>query len=418
MKPLVKAGPGGRGWWFSLGALALGAAPPAALAEQWVLDNSLASRYESNDNAALAQRSAGTMNTLTLSSALAASRKAENSATRMNALVSSVRQWGPGEQDRVDGELGLEQTLADPLNSFKLGVQYLQDFNNLVDSADVAVGQGRRRTKTLSAAWSRSLSERVSANTQLTLDRTSYGQGVRAALDYRNAALSAGLSHRWTEVDTLSLDLSHANYRTETDTNRSTTDQINLGLSRVWTERSSASLSLGVYRTKTAGLRGRLVCPLEPSFCDSGFVQPVIATERAYTTGQGLQFNLSQRYQFDERTDFSVSAARQQSPSGAGVVVRSDTLRASANHGFTPLLNGSMSYAQSRSTYLGFDGAVARPAQQSFSVSITRQLAADLSLQAGYQFSRADGAEAGQGARSNSVSVSLQYDWPRFDAAR
>ena len=418
MNPLVKAGRRGCGWWLPLGALALGSVPQAARAEQWLIENSLATRYESNDNAALVQSSPGTMNTLSLSSALAASRKTESSATRLDVLASSVRQWGPGEQDRVDGRLGLEQTWADPLNSFRFGAQYLQDFNSAVDSADVAVARGRRRTKTLSGAWSRSLTERVSVELETTLDRTAYGLPPPQAVDFRNDELSTGLSYRWAELTTVSLNASHAKYRTEADTNRSTTDQVSLGFSHTWSERNSLSLSLGSYRTRTVGLRSRLVCPLDPSFCDAGFVQPVLGFERAYTSGRGLQFNLSQRHQLDERTELSFSASRQQAPSGAGVVVRSDTLRASASHSFSDLLKASASYSQSRSTYESLEGSDVRPAQQNFSLSFSRQLAPDLSVQAGYQFSRADGVAPGQGARANSVSVSLQYDWPRFDAAR
>ncbi len=418
MNPVAKAGRLGRGGWLAAVALALGTLPQAARAEQWLLENSLTSRYESNDNAALVQSSPGTMNTLSLSSALAASRKTENSATRMNALVSSVRQWGPGEQDRVDGQFGLEQSLADPLNSFRLGAQYLQDFNSTVDNADVTVARGRRRTKTLTGAWSRSLSERVIAELETTLDRTAYGLPPPQAVDFRNDALSAGLSYRWAELTTVSLNVSRSKYRTEADTSRSTTDQISLGFSRSWSERSSLSLSLGSYLTRTRGLRARLVCPLAPSFCDAGLVQPVLGTEWVESSGRGLQFNLSQRYQFDETTDLSFGAARQQAPSGAGVVVRSDTLRASASHSFSDLLKATVSYSQSRSTYESLQGSNARPAQQSFSLSFTRQLAPDLSVQGGYQLGRADGVVPGQGARANSVSVSLQYDWPRFDAAR
>ncbi|MBC7994716.1 MAG: hypothetical protein H7Z15_15910 [Rhizobacter sp.] len=417
MNPSVKAGRGGLGWWLPLGALALGTVPQASRAEQWLIENSLATRYESNDNAALVPSSPGTMNTLSLSSALAASRKTESSATRLDVLASSVRQWGPGEQDRVDGRLGLEQTLADPLNSFRLGAQYLQDFNNATDSADVTVARGRRRTKTLSGAWSRSLTERVSLDLETTLDRTAYGLPPPQAVDFRNDELSTGLSYRWAEFTTVSLNASHAKYRTEADTSRSTTDQISLGFSRSWSERSSLSLSLGSYRTRTVGLRSRVFCPLTIDFCNDGLPLDV-ATDRVYTSARGLQFNLSQRYQLDERTDLSFSAARQQAPSGAGVVVRSDTLRASASHSFSELLKASASYSQSRSTYESLEGSNVRPAQQNFSLSFSRQLAPDLSVQGGYQFSRADGVVPGQGARANSVSLSLQYDWPRFDAAR
>jgi hypothetical protein len=406
---------GRRRWrWFALGAVALGS--PGAQAEQWTIDNSFATRYESNDNTALAPVSPGTMNTLSLSTALAASRKTENSATRVNASVASLREQGPGAQSHVDGQLGLAQSLSDPLNSFTLGTQYQQDFNDGIANADIVVGRGRRRTRTASGGWSRSLAERLSANVQLSEERTAYGLSASNAVDYRNTVLSTGLSYRLTEADTLSLDANRSDYRT--DTNRSTTDQISLGWSRVLTERNSLSLSLGVYRTQTETLRSHRVCPLAASFCDVGFVQFIVVTESVGTTGQGLQFSVSDRHQLDETTDVSFGAARQQVPSGAGVVVRSDTLNASLNRSFSPLLNGTVGYAQTRSTYLGLAGEPARPAQQNLSISLARQLATDLSLQAGYQFSHAEGAAAGQGGRSHSVNVSLKFDWPKFDAAR
>ncbi len=407
-----------QGWWSALGALALGLLPVGARAEQWTLENSLVSRFESNDNVALAQTSPGTMNTLSLSTALNAARRTENSATRVNAGVTSLRQWGPGEQDRVDGRLGLGQSLSDPLNSYTGEFQVLQDFNNATGTADVAVPRGRRRSKTLSGGWTRSLTERTSSNAQIDMERTGYGQDVPGAVNYRNASVSGGVSHRWTDVGSLSVSLSHSEYRTEADTNRSATDQINVSLSRAVSERSSGSLSFGTYRTKTQTPRAIAVCPLAISECLAGNVPFTVGLARAYTTDHGLQYSLSQRYQFDETTELAFSAGRQQAPSGAGFVVRSDTLKASANHGFSPTLNGGMSYAQSRSTYQGTDTAVARPAQQTFSMSLSKQLSPDLSLDASYQFSHAEGVLAGQGARSNSFAISLQFAWPKLDAAR
>jgi len=376
-----------------------------------MVENSTSSRYESNDNVALAHTSPGTMNTFSLSTSLAASRKTESAATVLNGVATALHQQGPAAQDRVDGQLGLTQSLGDALNDFTLGVLYLQDFNDLVSSADVAVGRGRRRTRSLSGGWTRSLSERLSAHARLSTDRTGYGQQA-GAVDFRNADVSLGLSYRLTQADALSLDAGRSDYRTQDGSNRSTTDQLNVGVSRALSERNSASLSLGSYRTKTEALSSRVFCPLVlPQF--PGCAVPLqVVTEPSRSTGRGLQFNLSDTYQFNETTVFSFGAARKQAPSGAGAVVRSDTLTASASHSFSPTLSGVMNYAQSRSAYQGLVGS-AQPSQKSFSLSLSRQLATDLSVQASYQYNRAQGGSVGS-ARSNSVSVSLSYDWPKL----
>ena len=56
--------------------------------------------------------------------------------------------------------------------------------------------------------------------------------------------------------------------------------------------------------------------------------------------------------------------------------------------------------------------------QRSFSVSISKQLSPELSLQAGYQWTQANNVGADNTARANSVNVSLQYDWSKLDLTR
>lgn len=418
MSRAVRAGGGcSGGWWQVLSVLALALGPSGARADRWSIDNSFESRLESNDNVSLSQSPAGTVNTLTFSTALNAARQMENEATRVNAAVALLRQQGRGGQDRVDGRLGLNQSFSDALNSVDLGLLYAQDFNNAVESADVALARGRRRTTTLSAAWSRPLTERLGASAQWSLARTGYGRAVAGASDFRNQALSGGLSYQWTEIDSLSLQLSRSDYRTADQTTRSTTEDINLGLARAASVRASASLSIGAYRTATATLSPRAVCPLPVGLCQAGLVPFTLVNAIADSTAHGAQFNASYRYRFDETTDVSVSAARRQVPSGAGAVVRNDTFSVNASRGFSPTLTGSMAYSQTRSARLDSAGGV-QPRQRTFSLALSKQLAADLSLNMNYQRSQARGSAFGGDARSNSVSVALKFDWLRFEATR
>jgi hypothetical protein len=396
------------------GLLVLLLAPLAARSEQWTLDHTVATRYEVNDNAALAPTSPGTMNSLSLSSNLQAARRSENAATSVRALMAAVEERGRGANDRVDGQWRVSQTFDDPLHSLSLSAGYLQDLNSNIDTGDVLVGRARRRTTQADASLSRQLSPRWSASVQGAFDRTRYG--ADGASDFRNGSGGGGLSYRLTERQTASLHLSQARYRTEDGRYRSTTDQFSLGWSQQLSERSSMSLSLGGYRSRSEGQRTVLVCPLDPSFCPT-FIPYQRVTEPANETRRGLQFNFSSRWQLGEAIEASLRAAREQSPSGAGVLARRDTLGATLNLSFTPRASGSFGYARSRALYGSFGGDVSRT-EESLSLSFTHRLAEDLSLQAGATHRRARSSLFGGSASANAVNLSLSVDWPRLDASR
>ncbi len=404
MNPRCKAG------------LLLVLAPLAVRAEQWTLDNKLSTRHEVNDNAPLAVHPPGTMKTLSLSTQLQASRRSENASTGVRAAMTAVEEQGPGSNDRLDGQWGLTQTFDDPLHSLDLSANYLQDINNQIENSDVLVGRSRRRSSLVSARLSRQFSPRIGGHLQGSFDRTRFG--ATGGSDYRNGSLGGGLSYRPTELQTWSLTLSQGRYRTEAGTYESTTDQLSIGWSQAVTERYNLSLSIGGYRSRNEGLRYVRACELSPpSACelDPRFYRFV--AEPVAETKRGLQFNLSSRFQFNETTDFSLSAAREQSPSGVGVVARRDTFNAQLGHSFSPVTTGSLGFARNRALYGSFGGDVTR-SEESLALSITRRLSDDLSLQAGATHRRAHGSQMAGDARSSSFAVSLSLDWPRLDASR
>lgn len=399
------------------GVCLLALAPLAVRAEQWTLLNTFATRHETNDNAALAATSPGTMNSLSVSSTLSASRRSENTATSLRAVMAALQERGPGERDRLDGQWGATHSYTDPLLSADVSALYLQDINSgLVDNdADVLVGRARRKSSQFDARVSRQLHERWSVNLQAGFERTGYGSAD--ASDYRNSTLGGGLSYRQSELQTWSLDLSEARYRTQDGLSRSTTDQASVGWSLSLNERHSVSLSIGGYRTRSDGLRYAWVCPLAPTFCLNDGVALVRVSAPASDTRRGLQFNGSHRMALNEASSVSFSAGRQQSPSGAGVVARRDTLAAQFSHEFSPLASASAGLTRTRATYPAFGGDV-QGTEESVSVSFTRRLTEDLNLQLSARHLRSESSAVGTRARSNSVSLSLQVDWPRLDAAR
>jgi hypothetical protein len=385
-----------------------------AHAELWNFDNTLSTRYEANDNASLVQASTGTMNTLTLSTAMNAGRRSENSATSLNANIAAVRHNGPGAQDRLDTTLGFAQTLEAPLDQFGLNGQYVQDFNDQPATNDVTVGRGRRRISRLNGDVSHSLSERLDLNARLGTELGDYGQA--GGVDYRSNSLSGGSSYRLNEVYGFGFNAGRTDYRTRNGRNRSTTDQITFSLSATWSESSSLTVGLGRYRTRTEGVVSRTICPTAPADCLFG-PQPLITVDiPTNSTGNGLQYNVSGRHRFGEKTEFSLNAAREQVPSGSGTVTRNDSVRIAATHAFSERTNLSAGYLLTRSAYQGFTLAQ-QPAQQTASLTLMRQLTPYLDLQGGFQHVRSEGTNSGSGAHSNAVSLSLNYRWPRFETS-
>ena len=76
-----------------------------------------------------------------------------------------------------------------------------------------------------------------------------------------------------------------------------------------------------------------------------------------------------------------------------------------------------MGFALSRSKFQG-TSAGGTAAQRSFSMFLSKLLAPELSLQAGYQWSQSNNVGAANTAQSHSFSVSLKYDWAKLDETR
>ena len=400
------------GWLLAASAL-----PLAARAELWSVENSIESRFESNDNLYLAQRDRFSVNTVNLTNTLQLARQSESAATRATLAATGLRSIGGGGVDRVDGRFGVTQTINAPLDLYSLQALYAQDFNDAVQNADVTLGRGRRRTTTLAGTWQHSFTERLRTTAQAAYVRTAYGQRLeQVAADFDDASASAGADYRLSEIDTLTARAGRSRYATRVGGSTSTTDDINLGASRVLSEQGALSLSLGYYRTTSSQKFYGAACPIEVTFCRSGLVpfQTFIADRS--NRSSGFQFDASYRHQFDERTSLVFAAARKQAPSGTGSVVTSDTLNAAVSRSFSETLSASLAYAQSRARFETEGGG--STAQRALTVSMAKRLAEETNLVATYQRTQADLFGGVGSAQSNSISVSIRLDWPRVEASR
>ena len=318
-------GPGSSQPRLRLICLAATLAPACAVhAGQWSIESSVESRLESNDNINLVPQSPGTVNSINLSAAMNAARKVEDMSTVLGLNTTRVNQWGDsnGGGDRFDGNASLSQSWTIERDTLAVNAGYSQDFNNNVQTADVAVAPGQRRGSTLGASWSHSLTERLSTSLQVSYQHQWYAQAAPGTINFTNNTWGGGLNYLLSEIDTLSLNLSSSEYRPETGGNQSSTEQWTVGISRQWTEQWSSSVSVGTYHTSRN---------LQPST-------------------SGLQYSTSHSFAFDEQSALSFSSSRGEQPSGSGEVLLNESVNFGASYGFTETMSGALTYNLSNST--------------------------------------------------------------------
>jgi hypothetical protein len=372
---------------------------------------------------------------LTVSANANASRQDNNASSRVEAAIASVHAKGPSANDRFDGKLGLTETLSLPRSSATLAASLVQDFNDSVIGADVALSRGRRRTLSLSTSASHSFTELVSGSLSGNVSRVGYGQEVTRAIDFRNESVSGNLSWRVSERDTLTAQASHTRYDALSGLTGSSTDSADLGGTRIWSERLSAGLNLGSFSTRSTEAGLRVVCPAAPAQCQDGSVRYVLEVAPFTTVQRGTDFNLtvnwsiteaavlaasfgrlrssaSLTWPLNERDSLSFAAARKQVPSGAGSELNGSSLSAEGAFGLTPTARGSLRYEESLASS-ATGQAVPSSRRRSMALSLVNDVTRDLSIEASIRHTVSDNAGLGSSARSNGVGVLLKYTWAR-----
>jgi len=400
-------------------ACALAPVLPPSHAAAWGVDRSLEWGVDANDNYGLPVGQTNRVAAMSLTGGVGAGRRTENSQTRLEARLTGQALRGDLHQGEVDGNLSFSHAVTAPRDEFAWNAAKTQDttLQTPLSSADLLLGRIRRRTENVTATWTRRLSERWSTTGSLALDRAIYSQRVSGAVDYRNLTLAANSQFRLDERSTLSARLSHADYRTLEGGSRALTDSLGAGLSRNFSATASAGVNIGRYRTRSEALQPVRVCPVQADLCQAGIVSYIVIDQLGSTLRWGLQYSGSGSLQLDERSRVSFSASRQQDPSGAGVLVRSDTLAATLAHAFTPTLDGTFAYTRSRSTYEGLVTAP-QPRLQTLAAQLSKALAPDTTLRAEFRHTRSDEPVSGRHAHANSLSLVLRVEWPSRAAER
>ena len=287
-------------------------------AELWTVDQRMESHVETNDNYSLTSNPGARVNTLSVTGAFSASRQSEASGTHVDASLTRYLLRGVTGRDHLEGDLDLSQSWSYDVDTFQIGANYQQDttFNTVKNSAEVSLGRGQRRTRSVFGSWVHQFDERWSGTTQLTDSRVGYARAL-LAVPYENTSGSASIQYRLDETLSFNGTADHSDYRALDGSNRASTDDFNLGLARALSETLSGSVSLGRYRTRSVAERPVLVCPLQVIYCQGGVVDYVVAQVAGRSIEQGLQYSTSAHWQIDESSALSFNASRAQTPMAA-----------------------------------------------------------------------------------------------------
>lgn len=402
--------------WAALLALVAAPAGPAR-ADAWSLDNDVQSRMESNDNYQLIAHPNGPVRQLQLSDTLSAARKTESQSTRIDMNVTAYALKGQDAgRNRVDGSLTVDQAYTDDRETYDLNLSYVRDttFDNELGATGVVLTRGRRGSLNLGASWSHKLTERLNAGLQLSGSDVRYQHEVNGGVDYDYVTVAGTFGYLLSERTSVRLQPSHSEYRTGDGSTRSRTDSVTLNWVHLLSERDTVSAGVGAYRSDTVTPGLVLVCPLPALFCQLGLSGYVPAIRPVGFVNDGTQFSASWKGQADENTQVEVHASRAVVPSGASVLLQTDSASATVSRKLSETLSIDADYSESRSRYLGTQ-TPSQPRYWTAGIHLAKSLGEDLIFEAGYRHSVSDDIVT---ARSNVYFASLKYTWPRFAAAQ
>ncbi len=387
--------------------------PGSAQAALWAADPSLELSSAANDNYGLAFDRRNRVGLVSMTGGLVASRETETMATRLNANLVGLLLRGDLHRNEWQDSLTLSHTLKGPVDTFSFDAKMARDetLQTPLSSADLLIGRGLQRDTTGDASWEHHLTERLSATGALAIVRTRYSASLFGAHDYQNGSGSYSLRYLLDERDSVNTSVAHQDYRTLDNGVRSMTDSISVGGTRALSETSTAAVSVGAYRSRSSVVQAVLACPGNAVSCST----PVVVSQVGRMARWGGQYNASWDGRFTELTHFNASAARQQDPSGAGVTVLSDTLRAGVDHSFSETLTSALAYTRSSARYQGLSGGPASRLH-TLTASMSTQVSPQLSLRATADHKRSAQAFDGLHAHSTSITFTLRYDWQRLEA--
>ena len=256
----------------------------------------------------------------------------------------------------------------------------------------------QRNQWTANPSWTRSITEKLSFQSTVQLNDTTYENGLRLGLvDYQLFGGSGGLRYQMTEQDQIQLSGSYTSFHTTNSLSpfRASFPGANLSLTHAFTETLTGTASGG------------------PSFVSST-TQTAGGDIKAQNTVWLFGGNLIKKL---ERTTVQVSASRNIVPSGFGLLIQTDRASLSVSHDLSETLTVSVDgsgYITNSISQRTTGGAFPEQRYYSATPSIAWKFSDWWKLELSYTYGRREVAGVSDVAMSNATMFMLTYYPPKL----
>ena len=395
-------------------AAVAGMASPFATAQEWAVYGGVAGRIEYNDNyffTAPGQSTPGnpavsndpqSAFTLSLIPFVAAARRTEVSEVTALLSIGDNQVWGPSPSENyLSGSLVLSGSLREARSTWSGSASYTRSpqLQNVIVGTDVLLALAYTDAAGLAGSYSYALTERwsVGASAGGYYNRYDSVEGGYEISADRGFNLGGNVGYAFSDRTQLTWTLGYMYYASDITRNDAVTTT--LGVVHQFSPQLTVSGSVGGFWSDITA-RERL----------PGASTPVTAGESRRDSGPFYGGSIS--YAFSEFTRFGVSLSESLTPSGTGVLSKSDNAAISLSHDFSDRLTGRFGASYTRTTFpAALDGSYDDDTLGA-QAGISYRLAERWKLDAGYQYTSARYSQVSSEPRSNLVFVSVAYNWP------
>jgi hypothetical protein len=387
----------------------LGACPGAVFGAEWAMAPSLQLKAQHDDNIFLTNDDPVSASGFTISPLITLSRQTAASTTNMEGRLIFNRYTDDEIDDPDVQTITLQSQATERRSTWGINSDLKRDTTtntitgtlNEDDSgadkdidANLVTVQVRRNRLDAAPFFNYRLTERDSVRLRYILQRTFYTDEPSSSLfDYKRQGVEASFLRSLARSDSVTATVNASNYKAP-DAGTETDDYSAQGS---WTHnyatdlRSKVSLGISTKSTKQGD-------------------------ERIDSTGS--IFGLGLIKQYSELTSYNVQIGRRLRPSGAGVVVQSDSFDLDLSHAFSSRWSSSLAISAYKNRSLDFFSSsvdrVYYEIEPQLSWKITRFWYIDASYK--YRWQKYDAEQ--DSADSNAVFLAIDYAWPKMAVSR
>lgn len=398
--------------WSGLAVLAAIGWGGAAHGAEFSATPSVSLYSEYNDNLQLTTQPHDSIWSFDLSPRLSLARRTERSSVKLDGRADLRRYLGHSSYDTDDVSLDLSSHYATELDRWSLAASAVRNttLTGELEASGVLGGKRiPRRSYGFNPSWTRQVDAQTSVQLAYNLSDVSY-PGSTSYTNYRYQEVDGSVIRQWNAKTQISFTALGSRFESPASQSKTDTLGMQAGLTYSFSENAQGSVTAGWRSSKGSGLlKERVAVPFPPYY--------LVIERNQTTTSTGALLSASWEQRF-ERGTATVSLSRNLSPGGLGVLYQTDQATLHAVRHFAPTTDLTLDIVAVQNS--AAQGGTSGTNRKYISVSpgIRWRLTPWWLMAAHYQYRRQKYVSVANSASGNSVSLSIQYTWPRWSASR